>query len=376
MLNLIILKLPLYNLMIDHFKISWARCHNSIYKNSLEMLRMLKLSVFHHFPLPKSSPIIKFPVGSSKDSSTKFIVKLPGINNLSNKAWKKSISSVQFTMWPLFECLSMPHIISIYGVAQFATAKLPSIGKVPFFKRLACHSWVKMSSSQINHQSSAFPLSPSSSYLSCGAGMKKKLYTLWSQIGSNQGPAIQSQAITSFHEWNWCQDHTIVAFDEMISSLTYMLSTESQDLKTCLGNKWREHCILTGKVVGSRKGLDGFTKRNYCMFIFSPLSEMKSIALDREDETMLSEIVPHIGLFIGSGRRSSMNHNQQISLIIYMDQYMILDFMSSMTHGLESRKKHPRISISQLTNIPIRSFSPHRTQICVNYVLEWFIMEY
>jgi len=77
---ILISKFPLYDLMVDHLKISWARYHNSIYKHSLEMLRML------NFPLPKSSPIIKFPVGSSKESSTKFIVKLPGINDLSNEA--------------------------------------------------------------------------------------------------------------------------------------------------------------------------------------------------------------------------------------------------------------------------------------------------
>jgi hypothetical protein len=41
---------------------------------------------------------------------------------------------------------------------------------------------------------------------------------------------------------------------------------------------------------------------------------MKAIALGKEDETMVDQIVPRRGSFIGLGRGSSMRHNQQISL--------------------------------------------------------------
>jgi hypothetical protein len=105
----LISKFPLYDLLVDHLKISWARYHNSIFKHSQEMLKMLNLlvlsqlkldyltlsakhlfvDIFFFFcplgsSLSRSSPIIKLPVGSSKESNTKFIVKLPGKNDLSN----------------------------------------------------------------------------------------------------------------------------------------------------------------------------------------------------------------------------------------------------------------------------------------------------
>ncbi|KAA1138839.1 hypothetical protein PGTUg99_020211 [Puccinia graminis f. sp. tritici] len=113
----LISKFPLYDLLVDHLKISWARYHNSIYKHSQEMLKML------NFSLSKSSPIIKLPVGSSKESNTKFIVKLPGKTDLSNGG----LEEVNFTMWPLFKCLSIHHIISIYEIG------LSPMGRIVFF---------------------------------------------------------------------------------------------------------------------------------------------------------------------------------------------------------------------------------------------------
>ncbi|WAQ82704.1 hypothetical protein PtA15_3A68 [Puccinia triticina] len=113
----LISKFPLYDLLVDHLKISWARYHNSIYKHSQEMLKML------NFTLPKSSSVIKLPVGSSKESNTKFIVKLPGKNDLSNEG----LEEVNFTMWPLFKCLSIQHIVSIYEIG------LSPMGRIVFF---------------------------------------------------------------------------------------------------------------------------------------------------------------------------------------------------------------------------------------------------
>ncbi|KAH9470546.1 hypothetical protein Pst134EA_007795 [Puccinia striiformis f. sp. tritici] len=113
----LISKFPLYDLLVDHLKISWARYHNSILKHSQEMLKML------NFTLPKSLSIIKLPVGSSKESNTNFVVKLPGKKDLSNGG----LEEVNFTMWPLFKCLSLSHIISIYEIG------LSPMGRIVFF---------------------------------------------------------------------------------------------------------------------------------------------------------------------------------------------------------------------------------------------------
>lgn len=474
---ILISKFPLYDLMVDHLKISWARYHNSIYKHSLEMLRML------NFPLPKSSPIIKFPVGSSKESSTKFIVKLPGINDLSNEA----LEEVNFTMWPLFKCLSMPHIISIYEVG------LSPMGRIVFFSNhppilniavesfkllLELRGWVGLSQSIVHSRDfkiyledpGPFILGVNSQLRHIAADIspeimvvdldtdtikcpkphpdaiskgqvrmkiEKKLYTL---LGSLSGPKSvpvelqeafpggrfrpfsaveirdqpsEAEQLLPPPEWNWCQNRTVVAFDDVMSKIpnkgiakiikrktnrqaavldpsalhvqeiirkhtvrfvdrrdmlenkiwklnrrlaflmsesmewkhhldnfqtfTDMLSTESQDLKTRLENERREHRTLTG-VVAEQKSrqaeledrlletekawmaaqvelakaqeIRGELQRQKEIMV----SEMKSIALGGEDEIMLGEIVPRIGSFIGSGRRSSMNHNRQISL--------------------------------------------------------------
>ncbi|KAI9625145.1 hypothetical protein KEM48_008544 [Puccinia striiformis f. sp. tritici PST-130] len=82
-----------------------------------EMLKML------NFTLPKSLSIIKLPVGSSKESNTNFVVKLPGKKDLSNGG----LEEVNFTMWPLFKCLSLSHIISIYEIG------LSPMGRIVFF---------------------------------------------------------------------------------------------------------------------------------------------------------------------------------------------------------------------------------------------------
>lgn len=113
----LISKFPLYDLMVDHLKISWARYHHSIFKHSQEMLKML------NFSLPKSGSVIKVPVGSSKESHTNFIVQLPGKNDLSNGG----LEQINFTIWPLFKCLSMSHIISIYEIG------LSPMGRILFF---------------------------------------------------------------------------------------------------------------------------------------------------------------------------------------------------------------------------------------------------
>lgn len=473
----LISKYPLYDLMVDHLKISWARYHNSIYKHSLEMLRML------NFPLPKSSSIIKFPVGSSKESSTKFVVKLPGINDLSNDA----LEEVNFTMWPLFKCLSMPHMISIYEVG------LSPMGRIVFFSNhppilniaveslkllLELRGWVGLSQSIVHTRDFKIYLEdPGPFILGVNSQLKhiaadispeimvvdldtdtikcpkphpdaiskgqvrmkieKKLYTL---LGSLSGPKSvpvelqeafpggrfrpfsaveikdqpsEAEQLLPPPEWNWCQNRTVVAFDDVMCKIpkkgiakilkrktnrqaavldpsalhvqeiirkhtvrfvdrrdmlenkiwklnrrlaflmsesmewkhhldnfqkfTDMLSTESQDLKTRLENERREHRTLTG-VVAEQKSrqaeledrlletekawmaaqvelakaqeIRGELQRQKEIMV----SEMKSIALGGDDETMLGEIVPRIGSFIESGRRSSMNHNRQISL--------------------------------------------------------------
>ncbi|KNZ55436.1 hypothetical protein VP01_2679g1 [Puccinia sorghi] len=304
----------------------------------------------------------------------------------------------------------MPHIISIYGVAQFATAKLPSIGKVPFFKSISVESfklllelwgWVGLIQSIVPSQDFNISLEVCCtchiintwlafclciSFTLCGPRLVpvelQKAFQggrFWpfSAIEIKDQPSKAKQLLPFMNGTGAIRKIFMLIFSqnsqikEFLRSLSVRPINKQQfDIYALLNRKvdklnWRTGCWKQKRPGWLHKKKLLHVHLFSCYFL-TTFKFLKTSA-PREDETMLSEIVPHIGLFIGSGRRSSMNHNQQISLIIYMDQYMILDFMSSMTHGLESRKKHPRISISQLTNIPIRSFSPHRTQICVNY---------
>lgn len=106
-------KLPIYDLMTDHLRISWARYHQAIGKHSQQMLKMLNA------PAPRPGERIKLPVGAG-DSQTFFVAKAPG---------GPIGQDVDFTMWPVFRCLSLEHIISIYEIG------FSPMGRILFFSR-------------------------------------------------------------------------------------------------------------------------------------------------------------------------------------------------------------------------------------------------
>ncbi|KAG0147218.1 hypothetical protein CROQUDRAFT_656323 [Cronartium quercuum f. sp. fusiforme G11] len=114
-------RMPIYDLMADHLRISWARYHQAIGKHSQQMLKML------NFPCPKPGERVKMPVGGSQTSSpsTFFVAKIPGKTDLMNGG----LEEVDFTMWPVFKSLSLSHIVSIYELA------LSPMGRVVFFSR-------------------------------------------------------------------------------------------------------------------------------------------------------------------------------------------------------------------------------------------------
>ncbi|KAH8927466.1 hypothetical protein BT69DRAFT_1330378 [Atractiella rhizophila] len=94
---------PLYDLMTDVLRISWARFHSDIARHSLEM------SKFLNFPTPKPGETLRLPVGLLDFRST-FV-------------------NVDFQMWPLFKALSAENILTICEIA------LSPLGKVIFFCR-------------------------------------------------------------------------------------------------------------------------------------------------------------------------------------------------------------------------------------------------
>lgn len=82
------------------------------------------------------------PVGAV-DSQTYFVAKIPGKADLTNEGLEQvdvrrrvtlefldgADEERQFTMWPIFRCLSLEHIISIYEIA------LSPMGRIVFFSR-------------------------------------------------------------------------------------------------------------------------------------------------------------------------------------------------------------------------------------------------
>ncbi|KAH9812207.1 AEX-3 domain-containing protein [Melampsora americana] len=118
---ILISKMPIYDLMTDHLRISWARYHQAIGKHSQQMLKML------NFPCPKPGETVRMPVGGTQQSSssTYFVAKIPGKTDLSNGG----LEDVDFTMWPVFKSLSLSNLVSIYELA------LSPMGRVVFFSR-------------------------------------------------------------------------------------------------------------------------------------------------------------------------------------------------------------------------------------------------
>ncbi|CAH7686965.1 hypothetical protein BY996DRAFT_4575833, partial [Phakopsora pachyrhizi] len=112
----LISRFPIYDLMVDHLKVNWARFHHSIGQHSQETLKILSFSCAREtYDRYSSSP--------SSIDSTFFVCKVPGKRDLSNPG----LEQVDFTMWPIFKSLSMSHIVSIYEVA------LSPMGRVVFF---------------------------------------------------------------------------------------------------------------------------------------------------------------------------------------------------------------------------------------------------
>ncbi|GAA5826786.1 hypothetical protein JCM5353_003234 [Sporobolomyces roseus] len=108
---------PLYSLLSDVLRLSWARYHQDIALHSQQMLRLLNT------PLPRVGEELKIPVNvSHSEVSASFVAVVPG-----DLDW----STHNFPTWPLFKALHADNLLSI---AELALAPL---GRILFISRHA-----------------------------------------------------------------------------------------------------------------------------------------------------------------------------------------------------------------------------------------------
>ncbi|ORY73405.1 hypothetical protein BCR35DRAFT_354095 [Leucosporidium creatinivorum] len=109
---------PVYNLLTDILRISWARYHQDIASHSLQMQRVL------HFPAPRVGEKIKLPVSVSTARDTYFVATMPG-----KMDWSVGAEEVNFAMWPVFKALHADNLLTIAEIA------LSPLGRVLFVSR-------------------------------------------------------------------------------------------------------------------------------------------------------------------------------------------------------------------------------------------------
>ncbi|KAK4701078.1 hypothetical protein P7C70_g5159, partial [Phenoliferia sp. Uapishka_3] len=102
---------PLYDLLSDVLRISWARYHQDIQTHSRHMAFMLNQ------PCPRPGEKIRLPVSASAaQSNTHFVARMPGAIDWDHSALDRDLN---FTSWPLFRCLDADTILSIAEVHSF-----------------------------------------------------------------------------------------------------------------------------------------------------------------------------------------------------------------------------------------------------------------
>ena len=112
----IVSKYPIYDLLTDTLRLSWARYHLNISRLSLTMRKLLE------FPAPRPSERFKIPVDPLADAEGAFVMTFPG--RVSVESGQKDID---FQIWPILRCLDADNLLLIAEIA------LSSFGRVVFF---------------------------------------------------------------------------------------------------------------------------------------------------------------------------------------------------------------------------------------------------
>ncbi|GAA5850170.1 hypothetical protein JCM8547_001029 [Rhodosporidiobolus lusitaniae] len=117
---ILISTLPLFDLLSDVLRLSWAHHHQDIASHSLAMERVLNT------PAPRPGETVKVPVSiGEKHKNTFFVATIPG-----ELDWSSGLPVRQnFPLWPIFQAL---HVDNLLTIAELALAPL---GKVLFTSR-------------------------------------------------------------------------------------------------------------------------------------------------------------------------------------------------------------------------------------------------
>ncbi|KAH9486937.1 DENN domain-containing protein [Psilocybe cubensis] len=112
---------PVYDLMRDYLTLSWARFSKDVQSHTLQISKILA------HPAPRAGDLIKLdasPKNDGSDSNLEVVARFPG-----GLDFGRGLVDINFTMWPLFKCLSIDNILTVCEIALAPT------GRVIFFSR-------------------------------------------------------------------------------------------------------------------------------------------------------------------------------------------------------------------------------------------------
>ncbi|KDE07824.1 hypothetical protein MVLG_01919 [Microbotryum lychnidis-dioicae p1A1 Lamole] len=120
---------PVYNILSDILRISWARYHQDIASHSLQMERIL------HFVAPRVGEQIRVPVSvaTATAQNTYFVATMPGTLD-----WKTGGSlDHNFIMFPIFKCLHADNLLTIAEIALSPLGRVLFVSAHPIMLSLA-----------------------------------------------------------------------------------------------------------------------------------------------------------------------------------------------------------------------------------------------
>ncbi|EGO04806.1 hypothetical protein SERLA73DRAFT_100669 [Serpula lacrymans var. lacrymans S7.3] len=109
---------PVYDLMRDYLTLSWARFSKDVQSHTLQISKILS------HPAPRAGDLIKLDASANDETDLEVIARFPG-----GLDFGRGLVDINFTMWPLFKCLNIDHILTICEIALAPT------GRILFFSR-------------------------------------------------------------------------------------------------------------------------------------------------------------------------------------------------------------------------------------------------
>ncbi|KAF8308867.1 hypothetical protein DL93DRAFT_2063479 [Clavulina sp. PMI_390] len=116
---------PIYDLMRDYLTLSWARFSKDVQSHTLQINKILE------FPAPRAGEMIKLDAGVSGESM-EVVCRFPG-----GMDFGRGLVDVNFTMWPLFQCLNIDNILTICELALAPTGRILFLSRHPVMLGIA-----------------------------------------------------------------------------------------------------------------------------------------------------------------------------------------------------------------------------------------------